>query len=280
MLSKHQQVQLLEVIDINFFHASLLINMQAAAILSHFSLDGNGGTSLPEDRSLWPSFLSGGLLPPPSTVSTKQPPTIMTQPPVTLSSSQESYQTLRVSSSVPIQSVLSLSRPGSTGPKMHDYAIPSASGITHVRPGVVGVSTGTSPAQTPAPSRALPLPVTRDTYRDPARGMSVSSDTWESPVSSAIGRNSYGTAGSWSLPRSSERSRSTSAPKSEEDDPLYVEVDIEGDEPYHERGYGFITRGRTSATRGGVKDEDEVTQGRIQEERIEEQWDGEMEMEM
>ncbi|EEB96757.1 hypothetical protein MPER_04055 [Moniliophthora perniciosa FA553] len=43
VLSKHQQVQLLE----------------AAAILSHFSQDSATGTSLPEDRSLWPSFLSG-----------------------------------------------------------------------------------------------------------------------------------------------------------------------------------------------------------------------------
>ncbi|GJJ12776.1 hypothetical protein Clacol_007021 [Clathrus columnatus] len=47
LLSKHQQVQLLE----------------AAAILSHLSPATAGGTSLPEDRSLWPSYLSGGLLP-------------------------------------------------------------------------------------------------------------------------------------------------------------------------------------------------------------------------
>ncbi|KAK0458295.1 uncharacterized protein EV420DRAFT_1544807 [Desarmillaria tabescens] len=40
VLSKHQQVQLLE----------------AAAILSHLKSE-----SLPEDRSLWPSFLSGGV---------------------------------------------------------------------------------------------------------------------------------------------------------------------------------------------------------------------------
>ncbi|KAG8949798.1 hypothetical protein FRC03_000264 [Tulasnella sp. 419] len=54
LLSKHQQVQLLE----------------AAAILSHLTpkeSGGQGGTSLPEDRSLWPSYLSGGLLPAPST---------------------------------------------------------------------------------------------------------------------------------------------------------------------------------------------------------------------
>ncbi|KAG6840106.1 hypothetical protein C0991_008920 [Blastosporella zonata] len=44
VLSKHQQVQLLE----------------AAAILSHLS---PSTSSLPDDRSLWPSFLSGGSLP-------------------------------------------------------------------------------------------------------------------------------------------------------------------------------------------------------------------------
>ncbi|KAJ1305483.1 hypothetical protein OPQ81_000490 [Rhizoctonia solani] len=52
LLSKHQQVQMLE----------------AAAILSHISPSRNGmGTSLPEDRSLWPAYLSGGLLPMPGT---------------------------------------------------------------------------------------------------------------------------------------------------------------------------------------------------------------------
>lgn len=176
---------------------------------------------------------------------------------------------------------MSISRSGSTGPRMHDYAVASANGITHVRPGVVGVSTGTSPAHTPAPSQAVPLPVTRDMYRDTARGMSVSSDVWESPISSAIGQHSYGTAGSWSLPRSSARSRSASTPKSEEDDGAYVEVDIEGDEPYLERRYAFITRGRTSATRDDVKGEDDdAMRGGIREERIEEEWDGELEMEM
>ena len=43
---------------------------QAAAILSHITprQDGNGtGTSLPDDRSLWPSYLSGGVLSAPST---------------------------------------------------------------------------------------------------------------------------------------------------------------------------------------------------------------------
>ena len=182
-------------------------------------------------------------------------------------------QPYKVSSSAPTQSALSISRPGSAGPRLHDYAIPTASGITHVRPGVVGVSTGNSPAQTPAP-QAVPLPVNRTAYRDMARGMSVSSDVPESPILSAMGQQSYGTTGSWSLPRSSVRSRSTSAPKSEEDENASVEVDIEGEEPYTEHSYGFISRGR----RGAWKD-DEYTKN-LQEEKIDEEWDGEMEMEM
>lgn len=232
--------------------------------MSHIAPPGEGGTSLPEDRSLWPSFLSGGLLPPPSGAR----PVVSSSP-----AGQVPQQPYRVSSSVPTQSALSISRPASTGPRLHDYAIPTASGITHVRPGVVGVSTGTSPAHTPAPQVA-PLPVNRSTYRDTARGMSVSSDVLESPISSAIGQQSYGTTGSWSLPRSSVRSRSTSAPKSEEDEHGSVDVDIEGEEPYADNSYGFISRGRRSA----FKDE-EYTKN-LQDEKIEEEWDGEMEMEM
>ncbi|KAI0691503.1 hypothetical protein BC835DRAFT_1360186 [Cytidiella melzeri] len=250
MLSKHQQVQLLE----------------AAAILSHIAPPGEGGTSLPEDRSLWPSFLSGGLLPPPGPPHGVKP--AMSSSPAALTT----QPTYRVSSSVPTQSALSISRPASTGPRLHDYAISTASGITHVRPGVVSVSTGTSPAHTPAP-QAVPLPVNRNTYRDTGRDMSVSSDVLESPISSALGQHSYGTAESWSLPRSSVRSRSTSAPRSEEDEGVAVEVDIEGDESYSVHSYGFISRSRTS----GWKDEEFVN---LQEEKIEEEWDGEMEMEM
>jgi hypothetical protein len=103
--------------------------------------------------------------------------------------------------------------------------------------------------------------------------MSVSSDVLESPISSAIGQYSYGTSGSWSLPRSSVRSRSTSAPRSDESDGAIVEVDIEGEEPYAEHSYGFISRGRL----GRDKDDEFMN---LQEERIDEEWDGEMEMEM
>lgn len=161
---------------------------------------------------------------------------------------------------------------------MHDYSIPNPSGITHVRPGVVGIPTGSSPA----PTTPAPIPVKMDVYREP-RALSVSSDTWgSSPVSSTYGQ-SYASAGSWSLPRSSlRRSRSTSAPKTDEDDGGYVEIDIEGDDMFGGQRYGFVSRGRMSAERGGgLKDDlDDTVSMDLRDEKIVEEWDGEMEMEM
>ncbi|KAF6760431.1 hypothetical protein DFP72DRAFT_1062817 [Ephemerocybe angulata] len=123
VLSKHQQVQLLE----------------AAAILSHMSPAASGGRSLPEDRSLWPSFLSGGSLPPPE-------PPIPTNRNVSGSDSNApapnahktvapspSYMPHPVSSSVPARST-------STGPRLHDYGVGSGV-VTQLRPGLVGVTT-------------------------------------------------------------------------------------------------------------------------------------------
>ncbi|CAE6475645.1 unnamed protein product [Rhizoctonia solani] len=50
---------------------------RAAAILSHISPAKNGmGTSLPEDRSLWPAYLSGGLLPMPTGASAPTAPLV------------------------------------------------------------------------------------------------------------------------------------------------------------------------------------------------------------
>ncbi|KAF7792776.1 hypothetical protein EIP86_003874 [Pleurotus ostreatoroseus] len=269
MLSKHQQVQLLE----------------AAAILTHMSPSSNGGSSLPEDRSLWPSFLSGGLLPPPSSGNgVVQPNGITPQNHPDF----DTHTAFHVSCSVPVQSALSMSRPTSTGPRLHDYSI-AASNVTHVRPGVVTVSTGTSPAPTPvlAPSAPLPMPVTMDRYRDVPRGVSVSSDRWDSPISysAGAGGHSYETGGSWSLPRSSVRSRSASTPKSDGSGSGDIEVDIVGvgedafDGERLPRYGAFVSRGRTSDARGAWKEEDAAA-GDLRAEKIEEEWDGEMEMEM
>ncbi|KAI0075614.1 hypothetical protein K474DRAFT_1685243 [Panus rudis PR-1116 ss-1] len=188
LLSKHQQVQLLE----------------AAAILSHISPSATGGTSLPEDRALWPSFLSGGALPPPSpaNLSSNSADAAAGKP-----SSLEIRQSYPVSSSVPANTVHSnMTRSGSTGPRMHDYSVPvSRNGLTHVRPGVLAVPTPTvattgpdqpsmiiPPPETGARPMPVPLPVNHTTYREPtAVGGSVgggysyvsgtSAESWGSP---------------------------------------------------------------------------------------------------
>ncbi|KAI1798259.1 hypothetical protein LXA43DRAFT_19986 [Ganoderma leucocontextum] len=203
LLSKHQQVQLLE----------------AAAILSHIAPSASGGTSLPEDRSLWPSFLSGGLLPPPDQANMIHDTKYASK--TRASSSLDHSITYPTSSSVPALSLLSVRsssssgvvsgsgtatstrRSPSAGPRMHDYAIPSSGGVTHVRPGVVGVSTngqssqhsqGSHDAQAqfdvhalpgqsnssssphsypPTAHRSEPVPVPaagRDAYREPHNG--------------------------------------------------------------------------------------------------------------
>ena len=74
LLNKHQQVQLLEV---HLRHLLLFPTLtqypvvsQAAAILSHLAPSARGGTSLPEDRALWPAYLSGGKLHPATSATT------------------------------------------------------------------------------------------------------------------------------------------------------------------------------------------------------------------
>ncbi|KAG8221673.1 hypothetical protein J3R82DRAFT_1958 [Butyriboletus roseoflavus] len=121
---------------------------QAAAILSHLS---PSSASLPEDRSLWPSFLSGGLVPPPASMSngdvgsTPLPTTTTTatSPPTSTSTSPSSVQTsFPISSSVPASMVSDSYRAGSAGPRLHDYTINGGGiGVTQVRPGVLGVPT-------------------------------------------------------------------------------------------------------------------------------------------
>jgi len=283
LLSKHQQVQLLE----------------AAAILSHLSPSATGGTSLPEDRSLWPSYLSGGLLPPPNTASTARE--TATVKPTMSSFAIDQPAPFPTSSSVPAPSVLSSSvrpssRAGSLGPRLHDYSVPAAGGITQLRPGVLGVPTRSNsalaedPTDPPAQaqrSAALPVPMPNaHAHRQRETGysfVSQPSDAWSSPVSlgyaqssfrssasvsaSALGHSYSDGTGGWSLPRSSVRSSSRSRSGSEESE--YVDVDGLGDVDSYgaSKKLGFSARSR--------KSDDAL------HEKIEEEWDGmEMEMEM
>lgn len=147
--------------------------LQAAAILSHLA----PGTSLPEDRSFWPSYLSGGLLPPPSTANmvnsnpkassavnvptTHSPANHYTSSSVPSSSPlpfTNTSTTVRARSGSVVTSVsVASSGPGSGGPRprMHDYKIPSggSGGITQIRPGLLGLP---NPTPSPGPTSSTP----------------------------------------------------------------------------------------------------------------------------
>ncbi|KAF9237461.1 hypothetical protein BU15DRAFT_76006 [Melanogaster broomeanus] len=302
VLSKHQQVQLLE----------------AAAILSHLS---PSSASLPDDRSLWPSFLSGGVVPPPAPGHDINPAEATTSP----SSIPASHP---VSSSVPATSLLNSSEPGSTGPPLHDYSVPRSvsgvGGLTQLRPGLLGIPTVSPSTTSPSPSTvswSAPMPVPAPTTTDDAlnllalRSASVKSESYSSPTSSFTSAyndaslssfSSYAYAPSetgCSLPRSSlrsmstsSRSRSASESKSDEDGDL---VDVDGNEQdestlRHTLVHGLHTRARSAGAWFGwkmededggigfsVREEDEEEDGKVSAKAADEEWDGlEMEMEM
>ncbi|KIJ15814.1 hypothetical protein PAXINDRAFT_168820 [Paxillus involutus ATCC 200175] len=294
VLSKHQQVQLLE----------------AAAILSHLS---PSSASLPDDRSLWPSFLSGGVVPPPVLGNDVNPLEITSSHPV--------------SSSVPGASVLGSSRSGSAGPRLHDYSVPhpvsGAGGITQLRPGLLGVPTAADFTLSPSiESRSSPMPVPASTTTDDAlnllalRSASIISESCGSPISAyydaslssfpSLRYQSQPHASSetgWSLPRSSlrsmsasSRSRSASESKSDDEGEL-ADVDVnEGDVPtvHHPLVHWLNARGHLSGARFGwktedddggiafsVREEDEEEGGKVSARAADQEWDGmEMDMEM
>lgn len=217
LLSKHQQVQL----------------MEAAAILSHLTPSASGGSSLPDDRSLWPSFLSGGRLPPPLPASdgTEAAAATAAQP---------------ISSSVP------------SGPRIHDYALPSTSvsGLTRLRPGIIAVPT--EPASCSQQESGVP-----QSYTTSYGSLGV--ESFESSYrSSSVGvivshPRTSGSSDRWS--RSLSLSRSASSDESE-----FVEVEAEATP-----SGGFSSRGRFIGDVGDVSVKEE--------EEDEREWDG-MEMEM
>ncbi|KAF7301964.1 C2H2-type domain-containing protein [Mycena indigotica] len=105
VLSKHAQVQLLE----------------AAAILSNLSPVSDNGTSLPEDRGMWPRWCSGGVLEGEDTVSTSYgSPGYGSVPGVSESFNGYGFA----------------ARSAGAGPRLHDYEVPRGA---QVRAGVVQV---------------------------------------------------------------------------------------------------------------------------------------------
>jgi len=200
--------------------------VQAAAILSHLTPSASGGSSLPDDRSLWPSFLSGGALP----------------PPVPLSESVTEATAYPTSSSVP------------SGPRIHDYSLPSTSvsGITRLRPGIIAVPT--DPVSCGPPENGVAQSYTTgygssfaSSYQSSSAGVIVP----HAPASGSSDR--------WS--RSFSLSHSGSSDESE-----FVEVEAE----------------TTSSGRFGVHGPHLDVEGDVsvkEEEEEENSWDG-MEMEM
>ncbi|KZT25891.1 hypothetical protein NEOLEDRAFT_1132914 [Neolentinus lepideus HHB14362 ss-1] len=259
VLSKHQQVQLLE----------------AAAILSHLK---PAGTSLPDDRSLWPSFLSGGLLPPPSTTNLAVNGT--TSRSKSSSTSTPSSFTGATSSSVPAYKLSG--RSGSSGPRLHDYSVsPANGGITHIRPGLVGVPTSTTPgpeegrmSQSSAP---VPVPVASSVGGFSYLSASGGGESWvsyppssASPATSTSLMRSQSQSEGWSLPSSSLRSRSGS--RSDEDEEFVDVGDADAGVGRTAGRVGFLGRGWEHVS---VKEEDEEELGRV----ADEEWDG-MDMDM
>ncbi|KAF9004555.1 hypothetical protein BDQ17DRAFT_398346 [Cyathus striatus] len=281
VLSKHQQVQLLE----------------AAAILSHLSPSASGGRSLPEDRSLWPSFLSGGSLPPP-----EPPVPVGTATVSALTSSTEvekqEYPTYPVSSSVPSGTAAAgFKRSTSAGPRLHDYSVPiSAGSVSAVRPGVLGVPTTSVGANVNVnlpPAGGIVIPTAPMAVPTPTSGGRDIFNGYRSPGSFASssgvpGSGSYAGAQGWSLPRSSIRSgsRSRSTSRSEDDDGSF-----DGEVGVSSYAYGRWKREEDDECGFSMREEDEDEEARgvkgVVVDKIkvrsgredDEEWDG-MEMEM
>ncbi|KAF8628966.1 hypothetical protein AX15_003622 [Amanita polypyramis BW_CC] len=258
VLSKHQQVQLLE----------------AAAILSHLS---PSSSSLPEDRSLWPSFLSGGLLPPPeNTTLTSYVPHVSASynpsySPISSVQNQLPPNARLTPSSVPASGT---SCPHShyltngAGPRLHDYAVPGLNnGVTQLGPGLVGIPNDgpsihdpiVTAKSVPMGESVPPLIEEEDSKRD--KYAPSLDHPYPRPRSHSGSVAISHTSGS--------RSRSTSTSE-EDDDEMSSYVDGE------KRWQGFT--GRYSS--GEDVEEDKKWHGYGREKK-EEGWDGmEMEMEM
>jgi len=142
LLSKHQQVQLLE----------------AAAILSHLAPSARGGSSLPEDRALWPAYLSGGNL--------HLTPSATTTPMNAALSAEES---------------------------VHEHAVISTSNVDHVRPDVYSVGRSEfSRAMSRTTSFPIALRSAKNTTNSPPRSKSEGGDRgWNSHNPSVASTLSY-----------------------------------------------------------------------------------------
>ncbi|KAK7052493.1 hypothetical protein R3P38DRAFT_1647513 [Favolaschia claudopus] len=207
VLSKHAQVQLLE----------------AAAILSHLSPDSETGTSLPEDRGMWPRWVSGGALEGEegSSYAVAVVPgsfgSVGEYPPSSVGSGSVSVHGTSASVGA---------RGHGHGPRLHDYEVPRGVGAGEQRKGVVEVPhLGRGHAHSYSHSHSH----------------SLSSYSYSHASANA-------NAGGWSVPRSvsvsasseQSRSQSRSTPSDDEEE----EDDEDDDEDQDEEDMGMRTRGR------------------------------------
>ncbi|KAF8811177.1 hypothetical protein BYT27DRAFT_7184553 [Phlegmacium glaucopus] len=271
VLSKHQQVQLLE----------------AAAILSFM---GKQPASLPEDRSEWPSFLSGGSLPkvepvggtssvPSTSTSASSIPSAsslgLPSSGISSTTSTSSLSHLHTSST-PTHSIHPISssvpNPQPSGPRLHDYALKAPGGkvvVTQVRPGLLlGVNSNgdpSIPSATGTASYPMSMPVQQFTPTRTTRhgyGYDYGHMPVVAPVptlgtggSHLLNGNGIGNHPTWSLPNSSMRSvshgrslSSLSGSVSAQSEDGDIEIEIEdGDEDDEKGGYG---RGRVYGRTG------------------------------
>ncbi|KAJ7202048.1 hypothetical protein GGX14DRAFT_654591 [Mycena pura] len=178
VLSKHAQVQLLE----------------AAAILSHLDPASDTGTSLPEDRSMWPRWVSGGML-----------------------------EGEEVSTSCGSAGTSEYGLRGSSGPRLHDYEVPRGA---EVRAGVVEVPHAHArvggrqvPGQGHSVGSAWSVPrsvsVSASVSSEQSRSRSTPSDDEELETEDGLRSQSYGRGGArvW---------------KHEEEEELGFEFDLRG----------------------------------------------------
>ena len=239
---------------------------------------GKQPASLPEDRSEWPSFLSGGSLPkvePAVTASVHSTSTSASPPsesslasdlssatsnlshfPTITTTTSSTTPTHPISSSVPI--------PQSSGPRLHDYALRAPGGkvvVTQVRPGLLLGVNNDPPSSPYATTASMPAPQVTPTRAPQHHHAGYSYDYgYTPPVVPAPtlggggggGHNPDGVVGPnnsmWSLPNSSIRSHGRSlssfsgsvvSVQSEDGD---IEIGVDDDDEVHMVGRSVFMR--------------------------------------
>lgn len=269
---------------------------------------GKQPASLPEDRSEWPSFLSGGSLPkvePAATASVPSSTSASILSDSSLASDLSSatsnlshFPNTTTSPTTPTHNPISSSVPNSqpSGPRLHDYALKAPGGkvvVTQVRPGLLlGVNNDPPPPYaTGGTTASMPAQQLNTTTQIPQHhhdGYSYDYDYTRPvvPVPTFGGvPNRDGVVGAndstWSLPSSSIRSHGRSlsslsgsvSAQSEDGD---IEIDDEG----HERWGVFVRNGRSGMGIGvegdadGMDNDEEDDEHNDDEEEDEEEEEG------